>query len=279
MGPAVILTIMAATAEVPDPMHPCLPGQERVAKAPSHCCWAGQTWDNARSVCTAAPRCPASAAAFENVCVVTHPAIAMTELAGGTLTTGDRGPGHPSTVTVSPFSIDQTEVTVDAYVACVARGTGTCTKPRPGSCCNYGAAERGNDPINCVDWDQADAYCRAQGKRLPTEDEWEWAATGGHEGLWFPWGNDGPGDRACLNHKAGTCPVGSYPSGDAPGGIHDMVGNVTEWTASTGRPDGREHVYRGGAWDHVTSTYVRVTVRRSDEPSYQDARLGFRCAR
>jgi formylglycine-generating enzyme required for sulfatase activity len=87
-------------------------------------------------------------------------------------------------ITVTSLFIDETEVTVSAYAACVQAGRCDALSvnavPGQGSQlvasaeCNYGARGRENHPMNCVDWNQANAYCRARGKRLPTNDEWEW---------------------------------------------------------------------------------------------------------
>ena len=101
--------------------------------------------------------------------------------------------------------------------------------------CNYGVPDRANHPMNCVDWGSSATYCRAQGKRLPTEEEWQWASRGGSEGRPYPWGSVEPGSQPCWSRLAkrnGTCPVGSNPAGDAPGGVHDLLGNVWEWTES-----------------------------------------------
>lgn len=76
---------------------------------------------------------------------------------------------------VQPFCLDKTEVTVDAYEACVKadKCTQASNKHR---FCNLRWEGRGKHPINCVDWNQATAYCKAQDARLPTEVEWEFAA-------------------------------------------------------------------------------------------------------
>jgi formylglycine-generating enzyme required for sulfatase activity len=111
--------------------------------------------------------------------------------------------------------MDRTEVTVSAYAACVA--SGKCTPAYKGGPCNAGVAGRESHPINCVYWNQADAYCKAQGLRLPTEEEWEYAATGG-DGRTYPWGEAAPSNQLCWGgegndlgkgNRRSTCAVGS----------------------------------------------------------------------
>jgi formylglycine-generating enzyme len=152
-------------------------------------------------------------------------------------------------VTVQPFCMDLTEVTVDAYAVCVRNGM--CRADHPGARtedgiifspdehCNFGVARKGNHPMNCVDWAQSVSYCKSVNKRLPTERQWEWAARGGPAGRLYPWGSAPPDFQVCGGVTSGglsTCPVGSTPSGDAVGGIHDLAGNVEEWTNLV-RPD------------------------------------------
>jgi len=219
-------------------------------------------------------------------------------------------------VTVATFRIDRTEVTVKAYRACVAAGK--CGLPEAyvsakgnyRAFCNWGHPDnRDHHPINCVDYVQARTFCAWTGKRLPTEEEWEFAARGGGEARAFPWGNDPPTERhlnACgtecpshliTNHFPGgrslypssdgwpeTSPVGSFPAGASKQGALDMAGNVWEWTASLyatydGGHTEPKRVLRGGSWGGGEAHTERTTNRfRLDEGSRAQF-LGFRCAR
>ena len=180
------------------------------------------------------------------------------------------------TVTVQPFALDVTEVTADGYAACVRAGA--CTADGlEGEEATYGVAGKGAHPINYVDWNQATAYCRWAGERLPTEEEWEWAARGQGRGTTYPWGYVAPGSRACWNRQDGTCAVGSYLTGDAPGGIHDLAGNVSEWTASN--YDAYARVTRGGGGGFPAASPLRAADRHGQAPASRGLDLGFRCAR
>jgi formylglycine-generating enzyme required for sulfatase activity len=202
-----------------------------------------------------------------------------TNIPAGKVTLGET---H-ATSEIAAFWMDTTEVTTAAYAACVA--SGTCTKADTGGDCNAGAANRENHPINCVSWNQAKAYCEAQGQRLPTEEEWEYAATGG-DGRTYPWGNDAPSDQLCWDgegndlgkaNRQSTCAVGSYPSGNSPFGLADMSGNVWEWTSSA--YNSSSLVLRGGGWNYrVAPSHVRSAFRGSGDPAVQVDYLGFRCA-
>ncbi len=194
----------------------------------------------------------------------------------------DEKPVHQ--VRVSTFEMDVTEVTVGAYRACV--NAGRCGQPGTERNCNWAQSSgKENHPINCVDWNQATAYCGFVGKRLPTEEEWEYAARG-TDGRTYSWGNGAPGGQLCWNGgQKGTCEVGSYPSGDSPFGLHDMAGNVWEWTSSGYSADYSKNrangsrVLRGGGWSDSNPGFVRGAFRFGVAPSVRLFNLGFRCAR
>ncbi len=209
-------------------------------------------------------------------------AAEMSALPGGTFEMGSlRG----EAVTVAGFRMDVTEVTVDAYRACVSRGA--CTPAAADYGCNWTDAGRGSHPINCVDSTQATAYCRVVGKRLPTEAEWEWAARGGEAGTTYPWGNDDPTSRACWDGdgrdpfdpptRKRTCAVGAFAQDRSPQGIRDLAGNAWEWTSSSWNAGGSHRVVRGGSYHDVLPVDLRAAARRGVASSSQYNVLGFRC--
>lgn len=131
---------------------------------------------------------------------------------------------------VSPYWLDVDEVTVARYRACVA--TGACTEPTDPTVVAH-LRDSANDslPMYGVAFAQAMAFCRAAGGRLPTETEWERAASG-PDGRPFPWGTDVGCDRANWGGCVGRLtPVGSYPLGRSPEGVNDLLGNVWEITS------------------------------------------------
>jgi formylglycine-generating enzyme required for sulfatase activity len=188
-------------------------------------------------------------------------------------------------VTIAPFYLDVTEVSVSAYKACVS--SGRCTAPNADDPkCNWENADRLRHPINCVDWAQASDYCAAFGKRLPTEEEWEWAARGGSKAWAYPWGSAPPADQVCWNGKGNTlgegrrestCAVGTFLTGTNAWEVHDLSGNVWEWTASAFEGTNKR-VVRGGSWHTLEADRLSTTYRFRREPEERDFLLGFRCA-
>lgn len=180
---------------------------------------------------------------------------------------------------VGDFCMDRHEVTTEDYASCV--GQGKCTLPHgKQSTCNYG--KRDQHPINCVDWNQADAYCTSVGSRLPTELEWEYAARGGERYFAFSWGPESPDGRTCWKRHQ-SCPVESFAAGAF--GLHDMSGNVWEWTNDWfgdypwPKVTGRNKVFRGGSWSRRFDKWLRTTLRNRTGPESWGSHLGFRCAR
>ncbi len=247
-------------------------------------CPSGQQWDGVECVAVPAGAAPAAAGMPSGA---SCPA-GMAQLPGGTFTMGDRG----DRVTVQRFCLDATEVTVQQEASCVQQGKCAATHLGQWSDdgrsfieddrCNYGADTRAGHPINCVDWEDAATYCRVQDKRLPTEEEWEWAARGGTAGNTYPWGRQTPHLQLCWSGVAkrnGTCEVGSHMEGDAPGGLHDLAGNVWEWTASAYDSQGTTRVHRGGSWYSDYPSFVGVSRRAHSPAAGRYVNLGFRCAR
>jgi formylglycine-generating enzyme required for sulfatase activity len=129
-------------------------------------------------------------------------------------------------------------------------------------------------PVVNVSWNQARQFCLSQGRRLPTEEEWEKAARG-TDGRLYPWGNDYDPARANAGQRfPGPTNTGAFEEGRSPYGLYDMAGNVAEWTESS---DGDVKVYRGGSWASAPEG-VRVTSRGIIAPAHRLPDLGFRCA-
>jgi formylglycine-generating enzyme required for sulfatase activity len=228
----------------------------------------------------------------------------MVRIEGGEFTMGsseveaDSDERPPHQVRLISYCIGRTEVTVSEYRRCVseARDELQC-RPSGGrqekrSSCNEGQFGRDLHPINCVDWEQADTYCRWAGARLPTEAEWEYAARSSASRK-YPWGNDLAKDRLCWSGLLGsksresTCPKGASPGDASMFGVMDMAGNVQEWTADwysssykvEAAPRRKERVIRGGAFSFTSPLSVRAANRTFADPKLSSSLYGFRCAR
>ena len=143
-------------------------------------------------------------------------------------------------------------------------------------------------PVVHVNYFDAEAYLEWVGGRLPTEAEWEKAATwdeGESEKTAFPWGNEYDASRAQVESTS-TAPVGSHPRGHTPEGLADLYGNVWEWTSSWFEPypenmDGNPHygarfrVVRGGSY-HAGEVIFTCLTRNPKEPTTRSPLIGFR---
>jgi len=153
-------------------------------------------------------------------------------------------------------------------------------------------------PALYVTWTEASDFCRAQGKRLPTEGEWEKAARG-EEARLFPWGQQPPTPALAMfgQYHVHEIPiVASVRSGEegrSPYGLRHMAGNAAEWVADwfgidyymtmpdrnpPGLPTGRYKVVRGGSWKSMPAL-LRTATRSGAPPEQRAATIGFRCAR
>ena len=207
----------------------------------------------------------------------------MVTVPGGTLTLGasDISDNKPHSSTVATFQMDVTEVTVAAYKWCV--DATKCSTSGDTRNCNGGISGRENCPINCVNWQQATNFCSWAGKRLPTEEEWEYAARY-DDSRDYPWGNTAPSTKLVDFYTYGSRAVGSFPAGASKLGILDLAGSVWEWTSTwycdtppcTGTT-GSGPVYRGGSCYNDNSC-LRASRRFGDTPEGGSS-LGIRCAR
>lgn len=193
-------------------------------------------------------------------------------------------------VAVEGFSIDATEVTVARYRECVKAGA--CTEPGRSEFCNWDVKERDTHPINCVDHEQASAFCGWIGRRLPTGDEWQ-AAARGRDGRSYAWPGDdtttecfdrdakyAPGEaRRMLSPPEGTCPVDAHPKGATERGVLGLGGNVSEWTATEVAVDSNRWVNMGASWpEQPWQKSHRDDAGFAHAPTHRAAVLGFRCA-
>ncbi len=201
----------------------------------------------------------------------------MAKLAGGTFQMGvdvSKYKGFHATarhtVTTSSYLIDKTEMTVAAFKA----ATATMSKPPP----LRGDQGAGDLPVRNVSWLEAAAVCEALGKRLPTEIEWEYAATRARL--------DPAAARLKTNGAPGPAKVGSHPGDCSPAGVCDLLGNVSEWTADSprdaaGKPNAKLRVLRGGSFTVSPNSkfYASPYARMPSKPSLVDKEVGFRCAK
>ncbi len=207
----------------------------------------------------------------------------------GTIGLDDERPLHK--VWLAAYFMDLYEVTTSPYVRFLA-ATG---RTPPWLWDSVNLAIHGDRPVIGVDWDDADAYCRWAGKRLPTEAEWEKAARGTNERR-FPWGNQAPTAElanfavgARFSYSQALMPVGHYDKAASPFGLYDMAGNVWEWVQDwydggyyerspernpAGPEQGQFKVLRGGGL--VRAAQISLNLRAIQvAPEHAEQLYGF----
>ncbi len=214
---------------------------------------------------------------------------------------GDADERPPHKVVLSCFYISRTEVTNGQYELF-----------RPGRLSERRYSRTNDCPAVKVSWEEASAFCRwltAKEKvkhSLPTEAQWEYAATGAGKGTPYPWGGSPPGPRHCnigwgerVNWASDghefAAPVGSFPGGASPQGVVDLIGNAGEWCLDWYSPDyystedacgpdpvgpasGMERAIRGGSFID-TAGECRSRSRSWKNPAARAANFGFRVVR
>ncbi|MFI5350979.1 MAG: SUMF1/EgtB/PvdO family nonheme iron enzyme, partial [Elusimicrobiota bacterium] len=218
----------------------------------------------------------------------------------------DAKPRHR--VTVKSFDMAKTLVTNKQYRECVAAGACSPAHASDGKCeiWNYAAYDYAygtlpasflddDQPVVCVDWDQAKTFSRWAGGRLPSEAEWEYAARSGGKDWTYPWGNENATCERAMLRGCGDeapAPVCSKPAGNTLQGLCDMAGNVWEWLQDSyhdsyvGAPtDGSAWEIGGpardvrGAMFTTKPSSARSSFRYSIMPSFCGYEVGFRIAR
>ncbi|HAJ79251.1 MAG TPA: hypothetical protein DCO75_05725 [Fibrobacteres bacterium] len=224
---------------------------------------------------------------------------AGTFLMGSEEGSGNEIPRHA--INLSAFSIDINEITKARYDSCVAAGVCSPAHYDDGQCFAWDGKNFRNIrvsstmknpdyPVVCVTWQQAMQYCNFKKKRLPTEAQWEYAALAGRN-VTYSWGNDAPNTGRCAM-QGKSHPEKTNTFQPNPWGIHDMTGNVWEWTYDHYQPDyysvseskdprgpevGQYRTVRGGGW-YSAARQLRIKNRFWFEPNSPEISIGFRCA-
>jgi formylglycine-generating enzyme required for sulfatase activity/transcriptional regulator with XRE-family HTH domain len=174
-----------------------------------------------------------------------------------------------------PFRIGRYPVTVEEYKRFVEdEGSGPASGPQDWD----EQILHPSRPVVNVTWHEAAAYCKWAGVRLPTEEEWEFAARG-TEARRYPWGNQPPDASRANYDETGIgkpTPVGLFPAGNSPDGVADLAGNVWEWTGSDYDKDSK--VVRGSSY-LSGARWLRAAVRFWFDPEVRVGYIGFRCVR
>jgi formylglycine-generating enzyme required for sulfatase activity len=239
----------------------------------NRCCATGQRLEGNR--CAGRPaRCPEPLVATESGCMAP---VSRVRLPGGVLRAGvgdweAEGRVRPREAHVDPFELDAFEITEGAYAACVDAGR----------CPPLALTGEPGRALGGMARADAEAYCAFRGGRLPTDDEWTFAAAGGASRR-YPWGDTGAVcRRGAWGLAEGPCGfgfvgpelAGAHPDGATATGLYDLAGNVAEWVES----DGANGLVRGGSFATSLATELRTWSGHSLPASSRSPDVGARCA-
>jgi formylglycine-generating enzyme required for sulfatase activity len=197
----------------------------------------------------------------------------------GTLSVGPgdweaQGVVLPHRITLAAFTIDAFEVTEDRYTVCLAAG----------ECAPVPLTGEPGRALAGVTLSEAARFCAWARGALPSSAELAFAAAG-TGGRRYPWGDTGAvcrraawglGSGPCAEGASGPELAGSHPDGASPQGIHDLAGNVAEWTIPD-EPGALVADVRGGSWADSAAASLRSWHRREIPVGTRSPEIGFRC--
>jgi len=262
---AIIVRFAQAERRVPARCPPGLTAQE------ARCCGVGQALATSGQCTGEATTCANDMQRDDaGACILPNERIFIASGAAHFGATDWEGPPQVThDISVHAFSVDRSEVTVARFRDCAAAA----------ACPKISEESEPGRPVRNINPDEAERFCAFAGGRLPTSDEWLFAAAG-VSGRRYPWGNTGlVCRRATFGLVAGPCGrggtgpdlSGARPDGATPEGVLDLAGNVAEWTRE---PDG-SFVARGGSYRSELAGDLKtwaVEARQTRAPH-----VGFRC--
>jgi formylglycine-generating enzyme required for sulfatase activity len=191
---------------------------------------------------------------------------------------------------VDPFYMDEAEVTNQRYDAFVKATSHRAPYYWPGGRIPNG---KENHPVADVSWDDATAFCAWEGKRLPTEAEWERSCRGPADNSKYPWGDREPVAKD-AHFRSNDGPVQVCSKEKSYFGLCDIIGNVWEWTADwygrdyykeapdrnpKGPKEGIYRTLRGGSWFDQPGLFLACSYRSWARQEERSPTIGFRCVK
>lgn len=279
---ALIGLVILAARTTAEPPARCAPGMIALG---ARCCGEGQQLTDGR--CLGAPsHCAPGMTLRPEGCAVVSRRVA---LAAGTLRVGPgdweaQGVVAPYQAVIDAFVIDAFEVTEERYAECLAAGACAPITAELGGSSESRIPREPGRAVAGVTLAEAARFCVWAGGALPSSAELAFAAAGAG-GRRYPWGDTGAVcRRAAWGLAAGPCGegasgpelAGSHPDGATPEGVHDLAGNVAEWT-SPEDPRAQVADVRGGSWSDSAAAGLRSWHRREVSVATRSPEIGFRC--